>query len=638
MNTNEKRSVDPAAQEIFKIMDEKNYDNVWSRLEKQKPQCGFGELGVCCHICVMGPCRIDPFGGEPSKGVCGATADTIVARNLIRMISVGASAHSDHGRRPAILLREVAEGDNEKYQITDAEKLKSVAERLGVYDSGDSLKEMALKVSEVALESFGRQKEGCLPFAEKYLPKKRIERFANLEKNLEEATGKTMGVFPRNIDREAVDILQRTHFGTDHDPVSLLMQGARCSLSDGWGGSLIATELQDILFGTPTVQSVQANLGVIDEDYVNVVVTGHEPILSAKIVERATSREMTEYAQSKGAKGVNIVGMCCTGNEILMRQGVSIAGNELHQELAVMTGAVEAVVVDVQCIFPSLGDLSACFHTEFISTSDQAAFPGAQHIQFKEDNADEIADKVIRTATDAFPKRDKSKVHIPRHSSSAIVGFSVEEILKALGGTPQPLIDAIAAGKIKGVVGIVGCNNVKVTQDLYHLELTKALIKKDILVIGTGCWAIAAAKAGLMNMHILEETSPNLKSVCEAIGIPPVLHMGSCVDCSRMLVLAGALADTMGIDIDQLPLVGSAPEWTTEKAVSIGTYFVASGIPVHLWPAPPVLGSPLITKILTEDLNDLFGAAFFVEPDPIKAAEAMDAMIKEKRVKLGLSE
>ncbi|WP_022851122.1 anaerobic carbon-monoxide dehydrogenase catalytic subunit [Limisalsivibrio acetivorans] len=634
---NDKRSVDPAAQQVFNVMDSQGYDNAWSRLEKQKPQCGYGELGVCCKICVMGPCRIDPFGGEPSRGVCGADADTIVARNVLRMIAVGASAHSDHGRRPAILLREVAEGKNTDYKITDAEKLKGVAQKIGVYDSGDSILEMAGKVAEVALDCFSRQKEGCIPFADAYLPKKRQERFEKLEKMFTDEMGMTIGVLPRNIDREAVDILQRTHFGTDHDPLSLLMQGVRCSLSDGWGGSLIATELQDILFGTPTVKSVQANLGVIDEDYVNIVVSGHEPILSAKIVEIAMSKAMKEYAVSKGAKGVNVVGMCCTGNEILMRQGVSIAGNELHQELAVMTGAVEAVVVDVQCIFPSLADLSKCFHTQFISTSDQAKFPGAKHIQFVEENADRIAEDVIRSAVDVFPQRNKQKVHIPKTKSNAIVGFSVEEILKALGGTPQPLIDAIAGGSIKGVVGVVGCNNVKITQDSYHLSLTSELLKRDILVIGTGCWAIAAAKAGFMNMDILSETSPNLRGVCESLGIPPVLHMGSCVDCSRMLVLAGALADTLGVDVDQLPLVGSAPEWTTEKAVSIGTYFVASGIPVHLWPAPPVLGSATVTKMLTDDINGLLGAAFFVEGDPVAAADKMEEMIIEKRKALGLS-
>lgn len=631
-----KRSVDPAAKEMFGIMDSEKYDNIWSRLEKQQPQCGYGELGICCKNCVMGPCRIDPFGGEPKRGVCGADAHTIVARNFARMIAAGAAAHSDHGRRPALLLREVAEGHNTDYAITDIDKLKSVANRLGVYKEGDSIKEIAAKIADVALESYSRQREGCIPFAAPYLPKKRMQRFIDLEKRFIEQTGMKIGVLPRNIDRESVDILHRTHFGTDHDPLSLLMQGVRCALSDGWGGSLIATEIQDILFGTPKVKTIEANLGVLDENYVNIVLHGHEPILSAKIAEVATSKKFEEYAKSKGAKGVNVVGMCCTGNEILMRQGVPIAGNELHQELAVMTGAVEAVVVDVQCIYPALADLSKCFHTKFITTSDQAKFPGAIHIQFEEDHANAIAEKIINLAIEAFPYRNAKKVYIPKKKSSAVVGFSVEQILEALGGSAAPIIDAIKSGDIKGVVGVVGCNNVKVTQDYFHINLTKELIKRDILVIGTGCWAIAAAKAGCMNMDILQETSERLRNVCKAIGIPPVLHMGSCVDCSRMLVLAGALADTLGIDVNDLPLIGSAPEWTTEKAVSIGTYFVASGIPVHLWPVPPVLGSTVVTKILLEDMNELLGAAFFVEEDPVKTAEIMETMINEKRKNLGL--
>jgi len=635
-NSQEKRSIDPAARQMYKIMDRENYDNVWERLEKQLPQCGYGELGICCKNCSMGPCRIDPFGGEPKRGVCGADAHTIVARNIARMIAAGASAHSDHGRRPALLLKEVAEGENKDYKITDAEKLTQVAKRLNVYKEGDSLLDLANKVADVAIESFSRQKEGCIPFALPYMPKKRMERFVNLEKNLYEQTGMKMGVLPRNIDREAVDILHRTHMGTDHDPVSLLLQGVRCALSDGWGGSLIATELQDILFGTPKVKTIQANLGVLDEEYVNIIVHGHEPILSAKIAEIATDEKFKKRAQEKGAKGVNVVGMCCTGNEVLMRQGVPVAGNELHQEIAIMTGAVEAVIVDVQCIYPALADLSKCFHTKFISTSDQAKFPGAIHIQFEEKHANAIAERIINEAIDAFEYRNPKKVYIPKVKSSAIVGFSVEQILEALGGSPKPLIDAIAKGDIKGVVGIVGCNNAKVTQDYLLVNLTKELIKRDILVIGTGCWGIAAAKAGCMTMDILSETSDRLKKVCEAIGIPPVIHMGSCVDCSRMLVLAGALADTLNVDINDLPLVGSAPEWTTEKAVSIGTYFVASGIPVHLWPAPPILGSSVVTKILTEDLNELLGAVFFVEEDYVKTADIMEDMINEKRKKLGL--
>ncbi len=628
------RSFDPAAKEMLKIAKERGYETAWDRLEKQQPQCGFGLLGVCCRNCMMGPCRINPFGDGPDRGVCGATADVIVARNLDRMIAGGASAHSDHGRRPAILLKEVAEGKNKDYEIKDAEKLKAVAERLGV-DANRDLKDVALEVAEIALKDFGKQDEDPIRFLLAYAPKKRIETWKRAEEVLS-SSGKKMRVLPRNIDREVVDIMHRTHIGVDNDALSLLVQGVRAALADGWGGSLIATEFQDILFGTPKVKEVRANLGVIDPDYVNIVIHGHEPILSEKIVDVAEDEEMIEKAKAAGAKGINVLGMCCTGNEVLMRRGVPIAGNILHSELAIMTGAVDAMVVDVQCIFPALGELTDCFHTAFISTSEQAKFEKGEHIQFEEDRAIEIARKIVERAIEAYRNRDKSKIYVPEYTSKAIVGFSVEQILEALGGSVKPVVDAIVEGKIKGVAGIVGCNNPKVQQDYMHVTLTKELIKRDILVIGTGCWAIAAAKAGLMTLEAIELAGDGLKDVCKALSIPPVLHMGSCVDCSRMLVLAGAIADYLNADISDLPLVGSAPEWYTEKAVSIGTYFVASGIPVHLWPVPPVLGSSTVVKILTEDIAGLLGGYFFIEGDPKKAADKMEEIILEKRKKLGI--
>lgn len=381
---------------------------------------------------------------------------------------------------------------------------------------------------------------------------------------------------------------------------------------------------------------MKANLGVLEAESVNVVVHGHEPILSAKVVEMAQSPECRAAAEAVGAKRVNVVGLCCTGNEVLLRQGVGMAGNESHSELAIMTGAVDAMVVDVQCIYPALADLASCFHTKFVTTSEQAKIPGALHIQFEEHEADAIATRIIKTAIDAFPNRNKARVYIPQHTSTAIVGFTVEEILKALGGTLQPLIDLIVTGTIKGVAGIVGCNNVKVQQDFFHRTLTEELIKRDILVIGTGCWAIAAAKSGLMDLPARELAGPGLQAVCGQLGIPPVLHMGSCVDCSRMLNLAGTLADHLQVDISDLPLVGSAPEWTTEKAVAIGTYFVGSGIPVHLWPLPPILGGPEVTKILTSDAKDVLGGWFFVEEDPKATADRMEQIIMERRAALGI--
>lgn len=632
----ELRSADPAAAEMLRIADQEGHETIWKRHELQQPQCSYGQLGTCCRICSMGPCRIDPFGEGPSRGVCGATADTMVARNLARMAAVGSSSHSDHGRKVAQLLKAVAAGTNSDYRITDTTKLLAVATRLGIPTADQTIEAVAAQVADAAIACFGKQDEEPLLFTEKYMPKKRFERLRNLEETLYEATGSKMGLLPRGIDREAVDILHRTHFGCDHDPLSLVVQSVRCSLSDGWGGSLIATEIQDILLGTPTIRQVRANLGVLEEQSINVVVHGHEPVLSAKVVEMAQLPEMHQAALAVGAQRINVVGLCCTGNEVLLRQGVGMAGNEAHSELAIMTGAVDAMVVDVQCIYPALADLCSCYHTRFITTSEQAKIPGALHIQFDEHHADAIATRIIRTAIEAFPNRNKARVYIPRHSANAMVGFTVEEILKALGGTPQPLIDLIVNGTIKGVAGIVGCNNVKVQQDLFHRGLTEELIKRDILVIGTGCWAVAAAKAGLMDLPAQQLAGPGLQAVCSKLGIPPVLHMGSCVDCSRMLTLAGGIADHLGVDISDLPLVGSAPEWTTEKAVAIGAYFVGSGIPVHLWPLPPILGGPQVTKILTQDAKDVLGGWFFVEEDPIRTADRMEAIIMERRSALGI--
>ncbi len=538
------------------------------------------------------------------------------------MTAVGSSSHSDHGRKVALLLKAVADGSNTDYQISDEKKLLAVATRLHIPITGRSLPGVAADVAAVALDCFGNQGEEPLVFMEKYMPGKRFQRLKGLEETLYKTTGAKTGLLPRAIDREAVDILHRTHFGCDHDPLSLVAQSIRCSLSDGWGGSLIATELQDILLGSPTIRPVKANLGVLEAESVNVVVHGHEPILSAKVVEMAQSEECRRAAEAVGAKRVNVVGLCCTGNEVLLRQGVGMAGNESHSELAIMTGAVDAMVVDVQCIYPALADLASCFHTKFVTTSEQAKIPGALHIQFEEQHADAIATRIIKTAIAAFPNRNKARVHIPQHSSTAIVGFTVEEILKALGGTPQPLVDLIVNGTIKGVAGIVGCNNVKVQQDFFHRVLTTELIKRDILVIGTGCWAIAAAKSGLMDLPAQDLAGPGLKGVCKQLGIPPVLHMGSCVDCSRMLNLAGAIADHLAVDISDLPLVGSAPEWTTEKAVAIGSYFVGSGIPVHLWPLPPILGGPEVTRILTRMPGICWGDGFSWKrtrwPQPIR--------------------
>ncbi|PUA31845.1 MAG: carbon-monoxide dehydrogenase catalytic subunit [Zestosphaera tikiterensis] len=618
-----KISITPGVPELIEKAEEEEISTVWQRYLEQQPQCGFGLLGVCCRNCNMGPCRIDPYGYGPSRGVCGATADTIVARNLLRAIAAGAAAHSDHARDIVRVARFTAEGLTKAYKVTDSDKLKSVATALGVKVDGRSDQEILLDLVNILEREFGKQDEEPLALVKALAPARRLSLWSKL------------GVMPRNIDREICEAMHRTHVGVDADPLSLLTHGVRTALADGWSGSMMATLLSDILFGTPKPLKSYANLGVLREDAVNLVVHGHNPVLSMKIVEKAMSKEMLEYAKKFGAEGVNVVGMCCTGNETLMRLGIQPVGNYLMQELVIITGAVEAMIVDYQCVWPALVDVARCYHTKIITTEPKMKIPGAIHIEFEPTHADEIAEKIVKLAIENYPSRPKERVYIPKHKSEVIAGFSVEAILNALGGSLDPLIDALRNGVIKGIAGIVGCNNPKVKHNNSHITITKKLIENDVLVVGTGCWAIAAAMHGLLTLDAIKYTGPGLRKVCEALGIPPCLHMGSCVDCSRILIVLKAISERLGVDIPDLPVVGSAPEWMSEKAVSIGTYFIASGVFVHLGTVPPVLGSQKVTKILTEDVEGLLGGKFYVEPDPEKAAETLLNVIMEKRRKLG---
>ncbi len=608
------RSIDPASQDMLDLCQRAGLETAWDRLEKQQPQCGFGELGLCCRNCNMGPCRIDPFGEGASKGVCGATADIIVARNLIRMIAAGAAAHSDHGRGVAHTFKLVSEGKAPSYQVKDQAKMERLMEEYGV--------ESQMALAEAIMAEFGKQ-EGPIRFTRR-APAKRVELWEKL------------GIDPRGIDREIVEIMHRTHIGVDNDPVHLILQGLRASIADGWGGSMIATELQDVLFGTPTPTFSEANLGVLEPNKVNIIVHGHEPLLSEMIVAAAGDPEMVDLAKKEGAVGINVAGMCCTGNEVLMRHGVPVAGNFLQQELAVATGAVEAMVVDIQCIMPALGALAGCFHTKFISTSPKAKFPGATHMEFHEETAMQTARAIVEAAVLNYASRNPAKVHIPNVKTKCMVGFSVEAIVSALGGSLDPLLAAIKSGAIRGLGAVVGCNNPKIVHDWGHVNLVKELIKKDVLVVTTGCNALACAKAGLLLPEAADMAGEGLKGVCKALGVPPVLHMGSCVDISRILVAAAAIANALGVDISDLPAAGAAPEWMSEKAVSIGAYVVSSGVFTVLGTVPPVLGSSTVAGLLTSGARDVVGAAFAVECDPLKAASLMIDHIESQRRKLGL--
>ena len=605
-------------------------DTWQQRVKNQTPHCGFGEGGTCCRICSMGPCRITK---KAPRGICGCDVHGIVARNYLRFTVGGTAAHSDHGREIMHTLHQTREGGN--YTIKDPAKLLTIAKEWGVETEGKDIYALAHEMAEIGLLEYG------FPFGEQKFAQRAPEHTKELWRKAE--------IMPRAIDREIATAMHMTHMGNSSLAEALIRQSLRAGLSDGWGGSMMGTEFSDVMFGTPRPIDTEANIGVMEKDNVNIVVHGHDPSLSEMIVYYANHPDMIALAKSVGAKGITVSGVCCTSNEVTMRHGIPMAGNYLNQENVVLTGACEAIVVDVQCIFPALGPLSKCFHTKFITTSPIARIPDSEFIQFSAETAGDSAKSIVEVAIQNFKNRNPELVNIPNQKQKARVGYSVEAIKKVLDGvanshvdefgTTKPLIECVHSGVLRGAVAMVGCNNPKVRPDTAHIGLMKKMLENDIIVITTGCSAQAAAKAGLMDPEQAKEyCGAGLKRVCELAGIPPVLHMGSCVDISRMMVLASDIAKDWGINISQVPVVGCAPEWMSEKAVSIGNYVVATGIETFLGVDPYSKGSEEVTRLLQgeDGVNQWVEAKFVVDTDIDALGDKMIACIEAKRAALGI--
>jgi len=630
--TPEESSIDPAAQQMLALAGERGIGTAFSRSDAMS-DCPIGSVGMCCDVCGMGPCRVTKDG---MTGVCGATIDTIQARNFIRSVAAGSAAHSDHGRDMAFTLKAVANGETEGYEIRDVAKLHNVAALYDIPIEDRSKEEIANDLADLYIAQFGQQ-SGAIAPAER-APEKRQKIW------------KEQNVIPRGIDREVVEALHRTHMGDDQDPAHILNHAVRTSLADGWGGSMIGTDVSDILFGTPAPLLGEANLGVLKHDMVNVIVHGHEPTLSQMVVAASQDPEIIEYAKAAGAKGINLSGICCTANEILMRQGIPAAGNFLQQELAILTGSVEAMVVDVQCIMQALVSLSENFHTKIITTSPKVKLKGATHIEFDEEHALTIAKNILKESIDNYANR--GEVNIPDYKNSLIPGFSHEYINYMLGGSYRssfrPLNDAIMSGRIRGVAAIVGCTNPRVQHDAYHVAITEELLKQDVLVVETGCSAIASAKLGfLLGDAGIDRVGPGLREVCETVGIPPVLHMGSCVDNTRILTVLTQMVEEGGLgdDIDEVPAVGLAPEWMSEKALSIATYCAASGAYVMMGGSNPVKGkgekvpdSTLVAEYMNSGWEEIYGGKLEFLDDPLEMIQRTLDHIDKKRAALGLPE
>jgi carbon-monoxide dehydrogenase catalytic subunit len=609
---------------------------MWERYQNMQPQCGFGDLGLCCRICNNGPCRINPFGKEPSRGICGATDYTIASRNLIRMIAGGCSAHSDHARHVVHAFHALTEGKAPAYTIKGPEKLRKVAERVGIDLEGKEEMELAKELVEKAFGDYSRTDEdGVLTWTKTIMTKKRMDI---LDFN---------DVLPYNIDATVTEVMHRTHVGVDAGPVPLIFDGVKCAVAD-LAGEHISTDFSDIMFGTPKLVKTEANLGTIKEDYVNIAIHGHNPILSEVVCDVAD--RMEEEAKAAGAKGINIVGICCTGAELLMRRGIPLAASFSAQELAITTGALDAMVIDYQCIMPSLGSLCSCYHTKLISTSRIARQVGDMHIEFNPETAEQSAEEIVRIAIEAYKNRNPSQIYIPEYKVDTYAGFSVEQIEDLLkAASPDDpwgyMVDALKSGKLKGIAAFVGCNNVKVPENRNHLIVGKEAVKNDILVVATGCSAAAYSRAGLMTSEATEEYAGEglksfLKELSEKAGLEEVLpsfwHMGSCVDNSRIHDLATAIANRMGLDVKDLPVVAGAPENMSEKAVAIGTWMVLTGWPTYVAIIPYIEGSPLVMEVAQNTTRDVYGGFFLFEKDPEVAAQKLVNIVYHRRWRLGI--
>ncbi len=617
-------TIDLNSQVMIDKAEKDGVETMYDRKLAMKAQCGFGLQGNCCRICGMGPCRITP---KTPRGLCGADEHTIVGRNFARMVAGGTAAHSDHARDLAHTMALASRDGN--YKIREEDKLIELAQEWDVVTEGRDIYDIAHEVAEIGLMEFGKP-HGVSRFL-KNAPKQRQQVWKDYE------------IEPRAIDREIATIMHSTHIGCTSDLDSLIHMSLRTSMADGWAGSMIGTRFSDILFGTPIPRQTEANLGVLEQTKVNIVLHGHEPTLSEMIVLASEDPELVALAKEMGAEGINLAGMCCTGNEVTMRHGVRIAGDFHQQELAIITGAVEAVIVDVQCIFPALAKVADCYHTKFITTSPKAKITGSTYIEFKEEEALAIAKEIVKEAVLNFKNRDQEKVLIPELKSSATVGYSVEAIIPQLdrvvnshidpAGTVKPLVDCLKSGVLRGAAGVVGCNNAKGVSNEAHVTIMKELIKNDIIVVTTGCGAQAAAKFGLMDKDAAKKyAGKGLATVCELVDIPPVLHMGSCVDISRILDLVAACAKNLDMDMSDIPVVGIAPEWMSEKAVAIGCYVVASGIDTYLGIMPPITGSSRAVEILTEGLKDKVGASFTVNENCHELAATIISDIEKKRI------
>jgi carbon-monoxide dehydrogenase catalytic subunit len=621
-------SAHESIQEMHLRAKELGIRTTFDRYQDQLPQCGFGMEGVCCQLCSHGPCRITP---KAPRAICGATADTIAARNMLRLACHGLSAYCHQLEEAINTLRATAQGKT-PYKIRAVEKLKDMASLFGL-DKDKDINALAVELADAVTYELRKGTNEPLKLVELLAPQGRLEKWRKL------------GIMPGGPLSEIRDAMTMTMSNINTDYVSLLLTTMKLSIATGYMGLMATTNLQDIVLGNPSIGVTEADLGVLDTETVNIVAHGHVPYVGAAVLlEIADNEVLQAEAASAGAKGIKLYGSMDTGQELLQRlndAGKGYAGqlgNWLTQELMVATGAVDLVMMDLNCSIPGLKLAADKFHTKIVSVSHVIRMEGVDtNIDYVPEKVKEQAVELIRMGIAAYKNRGTvNAVHIPKQKSSVVAGVGIESLLSVLGGSLTPLLDVIKSGAIKGIAAIVGCTNNRNGHDSSSLKLIKELLKKDILVITSGCVSSGAQIEGLQTLEAAENVGENLKGICKALGIPPVLNFGSCIDIGRICLAVTAIANALGVDSSDLPVAASAPEYLEQKAVSDGFFAVTFGLFTHLGPIPPVGGAPNVVRILTQDVETLVGGKVSVEQDMSKAADIIEEHIIRKRIALGI--
>ncbi len=621
---------DSVEEMLIRIRDD-GLSSVFSRWgEQEKIRCKFCLEGLSCQLCTQGPCRISEKTGAV-KGVCGIGPDAMAMRNLLMRNIMGAATYAHHAYEAFRTLKATGEGKT-PFQITDVNKLKTMCQKVGI-DTNQEVNQLAVQLAELFDAELSVNPDQDSIMVKAFAPKKRIPVWKELH------------IYPSGVQHEVELCIASCLTNVDGDYVSLAKKALRLGLSTIYTAQIGLEMTQDILFGTPMPHEVNVDLGIMNPDYVNIAFNGHQPWVGVATLQKAKQAEYQELAKKAGAKGIHIVGSIETGQELLQRFQVDdvfvgLMGNWLAIEPFLATGTVDALVMEENCSPPAIDQYAEKYQVALVSVSTIIGVPGAQHaMPYYPAKADEMADQCIQIAIENFQKRHgQITPMVPKRTQKAIAGFSTEAVLGAIGNDLNTLVDVIAKGQIKGIVALANCSTLRNgPQDWNTVNLTYELIKKDILVVAGGCGNHGLEVAGLCSLDAVELAGDGLKGVCRALGIPPVLSFGTCTDTGRISMLVTALADHLNVDIPDLPIAVTAPEWMEQKATIDGIFAVAYGAYTHLSPTPFITGAPNLVKLVTQDVEGLTGGKIALGDDPVEVAKGIEDHILAKRKKLGLS-